>query len=79
MEASANVPFDGYMLADRMEEGAERAPAEEDDDGTGAVDDGGQGEVDEYVQDVEDCDEDAHQAAEELHDFGKHVERFQIV
>ena len=75
MQAVVEPPFDLDVLGGGLGEGAERAPEEEEEDGTSAVDDGCVGVVGECVRDVEDGDEDADQAAEGLHGLVKHAGR----
>lgn len=73
LQATIDPSFDRDVLGNGLGEGAECAPAEEEEDGTGAVDYGCISVVDECVREVEYRNEDANQTAEELHRLVKHL------
>lgn len=76
LKAAINPSFDRDVIGDGLGEGAKCAPAEEEEDSPGAVDNSGISVVDKHVCNIEDGNEDANQAAEELYRFVKHAGRW---
>lgn len=76
LQATIDPPFDRDVLGNGLGEGAECAPADEEEDGTGAVDYGCISVVDECARKVEYRNEDANQTAKDLHHLVKHLGRF---
>lgn len=75
LQTAVDPPGNRDVLGDGLGKAAECVPAEEDDDSTGAVDDGRICVVEKCVHDVEDGNEGANKAAEQLRGLAKHSER----
>lgn len=73
LEAAINPSFDRDVIGNGLGEGAECAPAEEEEDSPGAVDNSGISVIDKRVCNVEDGNKDGNQSAEELHRLVKHA------
>lgn len=75
LQTAVDPPGNRDVLGDGLEKAAECAPAEEEDGSTGTVDDDRIGVVNKCVHDVEDGNEGANKAAEQLRGLAKHSER----